>query len=178
VSIPPGGTQKFQITYTETGVHDTQGPLLQFDTNDPSGSQFISLSGTVAGDTGLKQHLATNPTANCGFGVVTLPDSRTITVQLFNVGLAPLNISGITLTSGSSDFTLTPAPTFPIQIAPGAESDITIQFLPTGSGDRTAEFTIVSDDPRSPFKITASGTGNIPTSGPMAEFLRFLGISH
>ncbi|HEY3705005.1 MAG TPA: choice-of-anchor D domain-containing protein [Terracidiphilus sp.] len=176
-AIAPGATQKFQITYTETGVHDTHG-LLQFDSNDPSGSQFISLSGTVAGDVGLKQRLALNPTSNCGFGIVEMPDNRSISVQLFNVGLALLNITGISRTAGSADFTLTPAPTLPIQIAPGAESDITLQFMPSGAGDLAAEFTIVSDDPQSPLKITASGTGVIPSSGPIAELLRLLGLTH
>jgi hypothetical protein len=176
VSIQPGATQKFQITYTETGVHETHG-LLQFDTNDPSGSQFISLSGSVVGNLGLKQRLAVNPTATCGFGIVEVGQNRTITVQLFNVGLAPLSITGITRSAGSADFTLNPAPTFPIPpIAPGAESDITIQFAPSGAGDLAAEFTIASDDPHGPIKITASGTGSLATADAFAQFLRSLGI--
>ena len=175
-SIPRGGTQKFQINYTEIGNHDSFG-LLQFSTNDASGTQFISLSGSVVG-AGFVQRLAANPGGNAGFGIVELPANRTISIQLFNVGLAPLNITGITRTAGSADFTLNPAPTFPIPIAAGGESDITIQFQPSGAGALKAEFTIASDDPHGPLKITASGTGSIPTAGPIAELLRLLGLSH
>ena len=176
VSIPPGGTQKFDVTYTETGSNNSFG-LLQFDTNDASGTQFISLSGSVV-NTGLTQRLAANPGANCGFGIVEMPANRSISVQLFNVGFADLNISGITRTAGSADFTLNPTPAFANPIAAGGAADFAIQFEPSGAGARNAEFTISSDDPHGPLKITATGTGTIPTSGPMADLLRMLGLTH
>src|SRR6185437_3305865 len=160
-----------------TGSNNSFG-LLQFDTNDASGTQFISLSGSVV-NTGLTQRLALNPTASCFFGTVELPDNRILSVQLFNVGFAPLNITNIARTAGSDNFALSPAPTFPLPaIPPDGESEITIQFTPSGAGNLSAEFTISSDDPHGPVKITTFGTGLVPAAGPMAELLRLLGLVH
>jgi hypothetical protein len=126
----------------------------------------------------LAQRLATNPIATMGFGTVTTGTNRTISVQLFNVGTAALNISGITLSNGSNDFSLNPAPTFPVPIAAGGESDITFQFAPSGSGALSAEFTIASDDPHAPLKLVANGSGIQAASGLWTQILTALGIGH
>jgi Abnormal spindle-like microcephaly-assoc'd, ASPM-SPD-2-Hydin len=177
VSVAPGATQAFQITFAPTTTGD-DFVLLELTTNDPSQATVnISASGTGV-NTGLIQRLATNPIAAVGFGTVTTGSNRTITVQLFNVGTAALSIASITLTNGSPDFSLNPAPTFPIAIPAGGESDITIQFAPSGSGALTAEFTITSDDPHSPLKLTANGTGIQAASSAWTNFLTLLGIGH
>ncbi|HEX4308937.1 MAG TPA: choice-of-anchor D domain-containing protein [Acidobacteriaceae bacterium] len=177
VSVAPGATQAFQITWAPTATGD-DFVLLQLTTNDPTqATSTIPASGTGV-NTGLVQRLATNPIASVGFGTVTTGANRTITVQLFNVGTAALNIASITLSNGSADFSLNPAPAFPIAIPPGGESDITVQFAPSGSGALTAEFTIASDDPHSPLKLTASGTGFQAASGFWTQFLTMLGLAH
>jgi hypothetical protein len=177
VSLAPGATQEFKVTFAPTTTGD-DFVLLQLTTNDPTqATRTIPASGTGV-NTGLVQRLAANPISTVGFGTVETGANRTVPVQLFNVGTAALNVSAITLSSGSHDFLVNPAPTFPIVIAPGGESDITLQFAPTGSGPLTAEFSIVSDDPRSPLKLTASGTGVQASSGFWAQFLTFLGLAH
>jgi hypothetical protein len=177
VSIAPGATQTFQITWAPTTTGD-DFVLLELTTNDPTqATRMIPASGTGV-NTGLVQRLATNPIATVGFGTVTTGTNRTIPVQLFNVGTAALNVASITLTNGSPDFSLNPAPTFPIALAPGAESDITIQFAPSGTGALSADFTIASDDPHSPLKLTASGTGRQAASGFWTQFLTQLGLGH
>lgn len=207
VSIAAGATQAFQITFAPTTTGD-DFVLLELSTNDPSqATVMISASGTGV-NTGLLPRIAINPVASvgsattpnsgtgvntnrnliqiltpnpfagAGFGTVTTGTNRTITVQLFNVGTAALNIASINLTNGSPNFSLNPAPAFPIAVAPGAESDITLQFAPSGSGALAAEFTIVSDDPHSPLKLTASGTGIQATSGFWTQFLTQLGLGH
>lgn len=177
VSISPGATQAFQITFAPTNTGD-KFVVLQLTTNDPTlATRTIPASGTAV-NTGLVQRLATNPIATVGFGTVTTGTNRTIPVQLFNVGTAALNIASITLTNGSPDFSLNPAPAFPIAIPAGGESDFTIQFAPSGSGALTAEFTIASDDPHSPRKLNASGTGLQAAAGFWTQFLTMLGIGH
>jgi hypothetical protein len=177
VSIAPGATQAFQITWAPTTTGD-DFVLLELTTNDPTqATRMIPASG-IGVNTGLVQRLATNPIATVGFGTVTTGTNRTIPVQLFNVGTAALNVASITLTNGSPDFSLNPAPTFPIALAPGAESDITIQFAPSGTGALSADFTIASDDPHSPLKLTASGTGRQAASGFWTQFLTQLGLGH
>ena len=177
LSIAPGTTQTFQVTFAPTVVSEALG-LLSLTTNDPTfATRFIATSGTGV-NTGLVQRLATNPIASVGFGTVTTGTNRTVPVQLFNVGTAALSVTGITRTSGSNDFTLNPAPTFPIAIAAGGESDITIQFAPSGSGAISAVFTVASDDPHAPLTLTASGTGIQATASFWTRFLTFLGLAH
>jgi photosystem II stability/assembly factor-like uncharacterized protein len=177
VTINPAGTQAFQVTFAPTVTGDAF-VLLELTTNDPTqATHTIPASGTGV-NTGLVQRLATNPIATVGFGSVINVANRSIPVQLFNVGTAPLSITSITLTSGSNDFSLNPAPTFPIAIPAGGESDITIQFAPSGAGALSAEFTIASDDPRTPRKLTANGTGVLPSAAFWAQFLTLLGLGH
>jgi Abnormal spindle-like microcephaly-assoc'd, ASPM-SPD-2-Hydin len=177
VSIAPAATQAFQVTFAPTAAGDVF-VLLEITSNDPTqATRMIPASGTGV-TTNLVQRLATNPISTAGFGTVTTGSNRTIPVQLFNVGTAPLNIASITLSNGSTDFTLTPAPTFPLAIPAGGESDITLQFAPSGAGLLTAEFTIASDDPRTPLKLNASGTGNLATSGFWSTFLTTFGLAH
>jgi hypothetical protein len=177
VSIAPGATEAFQVTYAPTAAGDDFA-ILSLTTNDPTqAARTIPASGTGV-NTGLVQRLATNPIASIGFGTVTTGTNRAVTVQLFNVGTAPLNVTSIILSNGSADFSLNPAPTFPIAIAPGGESDITVQFSPSGSGALMAEFTIASDDPHAPLKLTASGTGFQAASGFWNQFLTLLGLGH
>jgi hypothetical protein len=177
VSVAPGATQEFQVTFAPNATGD-DFVLLELTTNDPGQTNpLIQASGTGV-NTGLVQRLATNPIAAVGFGPTATGANRTVSVQLFNVGSAALSISSITRTSGSNDFSLNPAPSFPIVIPPGGESDITLQFAPSGSGAMTAEFTLASDDPRSPLKLSARGTGVQATAGFWARLLTFLGIAH
>ena len=134
---------------------------------------------------GADQRLATNPISSIGFGTVSVGFNRAIPVQLFNVGTSKLTIQSIALSANpqfaactSADFTLVPAPAFPIEIDPGGESDVTFQFAPSGAGPLCAEFTITSDDPTPTRKLTASGTGILPSAGFWATLLQNLGLAH
>jgi hypothetical protein len=177
VSIAPGATQAFQVTFAPTAAGDAF-VLLEITSNDTGqATRNIPASGTGV-NTGLLPRLATNPIASVGFGTVVGGQNRTIPVQLFNVGVAPLNISAINHTNGSNDFSITPAPTFPITIPPGGEFDVTFQFAPTGQGSLTADFSIVSVDAQSPLAITAYGSGDLASSSFWAQFLGLLGLAH
>jgi len=177
VSIAPGATQTFQVTFAPTAPGEVFA-LLELTTNDPSQTtRLISMSATGV-NTGLVQRLATNPIGTVGFGAVNTGSNRTVPVQLFNVGTAALSITSIARASGSNDFSLNPAPTFPIAIPPGGESDITLQFAPSGSGAISAVFTIASNDPHAPLTLTASGTGIQASSSFWTRLLTLLGLAH
>ncbi|HEY1986684.1 MAG TPA: choice-of-anchor D domain-containing protein [Terracidiphilus sp.] len=177
VSIAPGATQSFNVTFAPSADGDVF-VLLELQTNDGTqATRMIAASGTGV-STNLVQRLATNPFTTVGFGTVNTGANRAIPVQLFNVGTNALNITSVSLSNGSTDFSLTPAPTFPMAIPAGGEADITIQFAPSGAGVLDAEFTIVSDDPRSPLKLNARGTGNLASSGFWSQLLTTLGLAH
>jgi hypothetical protein len=63
-------------------------------------------------------------------------------------------------TDGSKDFTVSQAPTFPLQLNPGDPNGQTIEFsfTPTSRGDQTARFQIASDDPATPLTVVCTGT--------------------
>jgi hypothetical protein len=177
VAIAVGATQQFQVTFSPTTVGDAF-VLLEFTSNDTTqATRLIPASGTGV-NTGLLPRLATNPISAVGFGTVLGGSDRSISVQLFNVGTAALNISAINLASGSNDFSLTPTPVFPLAIPSGGEVDVTFKFAPSGAGASVATFSIVSDDARSPLTLTTNGTGDLASARYWAQFLTLLGLGH
>lgn len=177
VDINPGSTQSFQVTFTPSAPGDVF-VMLEFNTNDATqATRLIPASGTGV-NTGLLPRLASNPIQSIGFGSVTTGTDRSIPVQLFNVGTAPLNISGINLVSGSNDFSLSPAPTFPIVIPPGGEVDATFKFTPSAGGPITANFDVLWDDPNFTLTLSASGTGVLPSASFWTKLLQTLGLGH
>lgn len=176
VTLSPGATQAFQVTFAPSNPGDTL-VLLEITSNDTAqATRNLPASGTGV-NTGLLPRLAANPITSVGFGTVIGGQTRSIPVQLFNVGTAPLNISAINQINGSNDFSITPAPAFPITIAPGGEFDVTFQFAPMGQGPLTATFSIISDDAQSPLTLTASGSGDLASSAFWAPILGFLGLA-
>jgi hypothetical protein len=86
--------------------------------------------------------------------------TSTKTVDIYNVGNQPLNISSFVWKQGSTDFKVASGPTPAGPVAPGAKTSYQIAFSPSTSGDLSALFTVQSDDPtNSPWTINASGTG-------------------
>ena len=175
VSIAPGATHAFQVTFDPTAPGDAFD-WLKITCNDAQPSPLIFTSGTGV-STGLLPRLATNPIATVGFGTVFSGTDRTIPVQLLNVGTAPLNISAINRTSGSNDFSIFPVPAFPIAIPPGGQFNIAFKFAPSGGGPIAAIFSVTSDDTQSPLTITTSGTGYDPSAIFWSSFLEQLGLA-
>ena len=98
-------------------------------------------------------------TANVTTGTV----SRTFTIQ--NTGKASLTLSGTpkVAVSGtnSSDFTVTTQPTSPVAATSGTTT-FTVQFVPSGTGTRTATLSITNNDANeNPYDFSIQGTGLI-----------------
>jgi uncharacterized repeat protein (TIGR01451 family) len=81
------------------------------------------------------------------------------TVTLTNTGNVTLNFTSITLTG---DFTLTPAATCGLALAPGASCEIHVTFAPSAAGLLGGSLTITSDAPGSPHVVSLSGAGVAP----------------
>ncbi|UTI62276.1 choice-of-anchor D domain-containing protein [Paraconexibacter antarcticus] len=99
---------------------------------------------------------------NCdlGFGFTDVGATTTKQCTLFNVGSADLHVNSFTRSAGSAEFSILSGPATPVTIAPGSHIDYTLQFAPTSAGDKTATFSINSDDPSTPvLQLPASGTG-------------------
>jgi kumamolisin len=104
--------------------------------------------------------IAVNLQDDLGFGTVCRGQEFR-TLQVFNVGTRDLMMLSIGRVSGSSDFTLLPAPALPLAVAPGDQVDFTIRYQPTTHGvPEYATFRITSNDPVTPqLDVVASGAG-------------------
>jgi kumamolisin len=72
-------------------------------------------------------------------------------IRVYNVGNRDLMILSVTRFAGSADFNVLPAPATPLAIAPGAEVDFTVAFIPSAPGlTAAATIQIISNDPLTP----------------------------
>ena len=86
------------------------------------------------------------------------------TYSVTNEGTAPLRVSGVTVSgSDPSDYsaadTCTASP-----LIPGASCSVTTLFVPTSTGQRTAEVAVADNAPLSPQGAAVSGYGSGPNS--------------
>ena len=90
-------------------------------------------------------------------------------IEIFNVGVADLQINSVQRLMGSADFSVMPLPGTPLIVAPGEEIEFTVQFLPTVAGiPESAIIRISSNDPTAPFVDVAvtgmQGTSSLATA--------------
>jgi hypothetical protein len=164
-TIQPLANCSFLVTFTPTAV------------GARSATVNLSFGGGLAAQTVALQGTSGIPAFQSGpnpldFGSVAIGSSSylsNMSVTFTNIGTAPLNVSsGITITgTNSSDFctlideiggfTCAAIPAF--SVAPGASGAIPVGFGPRATGTRTAQLTLVTDDPGSPHMFTLNGTG-------------------
>ena len=102
---------------------------------------------------------------NTDFGTTALgtPVNKTFVIQ--NTGTANLSLTGITFTGvNAAEFTLVSPPTFPLSIALGNCSTITVRFLPSAAGTRNASINIANNDVTVPvydFTLVGNTTGSV-----------------
>jgi hypothetical protein len=157
VTVAAGATKTFDVIFAPSVATD-ESASFGIQSDDLSSPLPVLVSGR--GVQAAVARLSTNPSAATGFGTVASKNNRTISVQMFNTGTADLHVLAINVT-GSSDFSVDPAPVFPITIAPGGESDVTLKYAPTQSRDDNAAFEIVSDGIPASRTIQVYGTGRI-----------------
>jgi hypothetical protein len=87
--------------------------------------------------------------ATLDFGTIFIGDTMVMTAQLQNPGTADLQVSGITLSSGTSnDFTFSPAP--PFSVTPDGSQTLTVTYTPGDEGLDSGSLVIESNDPDEP----------------------------
>lgn len=128
---------------------------------------FFLLSGCAGTVSGGKSAGDTQPGTQSAPKIVVTPNTlafqnvvvgqkNTQTVQISNAGNADLDVSSITLTGAG--FSLGSIGV-PLQIAPGANKNITVSFAPAAvTNSAKAAISIASNDPGSPVNIGVQGT--------------------
>ncbi len=154
-AIDPGMSANFDVTFAplNAGARSANLVVISDDSNSPAS---VPLSGT-----------GRSPVANVSpspvdFGdVFTGESSAATTITLSNPGNQTLNVSSISFTgTNPGDFQSTAAATY--TIAPAASETFDVTFTPAAGGARSAQLSIVSDDPSSPTTTSLSGNGVVP----------------
>ncbi|MEO6727204.1 MAG: choice-of-anchor D domain-containing protein [Blastocatellia bacterium] len=141
---------------TDNGANFS-GPLTFPGTTTPLN---LLIRAVVMNDAQPVPRIGVPTSLNFGSSAVGVTQPQTLTIS--NTGSAPLNITSIT--SSNAQFTLLPV-TFPLTIAPGAQTQITVRFTPASAGAQTGTLTIASNDPATPSATVAlSGVGGSATS--------------
>lgn len=104
----------------------------------------------------------TPPSSN--FGSVRVATAAvttaTKTITLGNSGSAGSTLVISAITFSDPDYSLQPAPSFPITIAAGSNQAVTVEFDPSTAGAHGATLTVASNDPVTPTKsVNLNGTG-------------------
>src|SRR5205807_1609459 len=121
--------------------------------NAPHSPSTIALSGT-----GVQRELSvTLPCVN--FGNVLVGSTGVQNLTLTNSGSANLTIAQGTVTGTGYSIS---GPTFPLTLAAGQSSTLSVQFAPTATSSVSGGISLVSDAPNSPSTIALSGTGVQP----------------
>ena len=117
----------------------------------------------AVGTAGLGPEINVTPTP-VQFGPVAVGATPTLDVTIENLGGADLNVTGISITSGGPEFSVSGGLRPPdITIAPGNSHTVTVQFAPTAEQSYTGNLQILSDDNDEPtVDIPLDGTGAAP----------------
>jgi phosphatidylserine/phosphatidylglycerophosphate/cardiolipin synthase-like enzyme len=157
-SLAVSASCTLSITFKPTSAKSYSAYLL-VSGNAPGSPQTIPLTGT-----GLaKAPLATLSTSSINFQLTTVGKTNSATgVTLTNTGLAPLDLSSITLTgANAAQFAL--ASTCRSSLAVDASCSLSATFKPAAAAAYTAAISIASNAATSPQTITLTGTGTTHT---------------
>lgn len=148
-TVLAGKVQKVAVTFMPTSIGSKKA-VLAIKTNDPDEKTVtVSLIGMgSAPDISLSE-------ISHDFGSVLIDTPSAWTLTVSNLGNAVLSV--YTVTSSSPEFVASPAS---FKVEAGGSVGVTVTFKPTSLGPKSADLTIVSDDPDEPrlqVKLTGSG---------------------
>ncbi|GAA5484526.1 choice-of-anchor D domain-containing protein [Haloferula sargassicola] len=167
-TLAPGASADIAVTFYPSAA-GPRAAVLEIASDDADENPFtIALNGegtapviavSLDGGGGLEFG-----NASLDFGPVRVDAAGlSLDLTLSNTGTAPLlDLAAQFGGTHAGDFQLSPA-TLPASLAPGASTALTVTFLPTSSGARSASLALTSDDvDRNPFVIALGGTGEDP----------------
>src|SRR5207302_4594004 len=150
--LPPRQSSAFNVQFAPTATGSVSGSvsLVSVAPNSPS---TIALSGT-----GVQPQLSVTP-PSVSFGNVLVGSTGVQNFTLTNSGGASLTIAQGNFTGAGLSIS---GLTFPLTLAAGQSSTLSVQFAPTATGSVSGSVSLVSDAANSPSTIALSGTGVQP----------------
>ena len=149
-SVAAGASCTLSVTFKPTTKGNRTGTLSIAD-NAPASPQTVSL-------TGMGTVVKFAP-ATLNFGSVPVGQSSTPkTTTLTNTGTTSLSITSVSFTgTAAGDYSQTN--TCGTTVAAGASFTISVTFMPTATGTRSAQLSVSDNGGGSPQKVTLTGTG-------------------
>jgi hypothetical protein len=157
--VAPAATCTARVRFTPQSAGPKQARLALF--GDSEGGTMVFLSG---------EGLAPAATLSAGFdfgaqSVGTHGAAHSFTLR--NEGAAPLELAGVSLVGASPDqFVLSGDECTDAVLAAGDECQLRVRFAPESVGAKTARLRVGSAT--GPFSASLSGTGSLPTGGPVS----------
>jgi hypothetical protein len=166
LSMPPGDTQYFTLTFapTQTGVQ-TGRLRIGNDTFELSGEGTGSSSSVSYSYTSSTGVTPVSPSGNIVFANLRVGQSSTIQFTVQNTGSAATALSSVAVLpsgTGKPSFTLASLPALPATIQPNESVSFVVRFTPLTTGLITASLRVNSDT------FTLSGVGTTPD--PLPDF--------
>ena len=148
--LKPGKSCTFAVDLTADTVGTLTATLNIFDS---AGTQEVSLTASVI-DPIAQFNLKT-----LSFGSVAVNGSKTLPVQLKNVGLTDLNINNVSI-MGSNSTGLSASSGCPASLTPNSSCMIEVTFAPTAKGARAGSLAVTDNVAAGKSAIPISGTGH------------------
>src|SRR5437899_191410 len=152
LTLPPGQSSAFNVQFAPTTTGSASGGI-SLVSDAPNSPSTIALSGT-----GVQPQLCVTP-ASVSFGNVLVGSTGVQNLTLTNSGGANLTIAQASFTGAGFSIS---GLTFPLTLAAGQSSSLSVQFAPTATGSASGSVSLVSNAPNSPSTIALSGTGVQP----------------
>ena len=147
-SLASLGSCTANVTFTPTQSGTRTGSL-SFTDNASGSPQTVAL-------TGVGTVVDLNP-SSLSFGSTTVGGSKSQNTTLTNTGSVTLNISGISVTGDTTDFSQTN--TCAATVSVGQSCVITVTFQPGSAGGKSADLSVADDGGGSPQLVPLSGRG-------------------
>jgi hypothetical protein len=178
IVIGASGNATFDVTWTPSGVGPTTQDIVVTSDDADEGTYNFRVGGTAVSAvpeinvTGNGQNILdgdTTPDAadDTDFGTVTSGTNRTATFTIENNGYDTLNITGVTRSSGSADYTISGISP-PVAIPVAGSTTFAVTYSAAVFSATTAEISIANDDSdENPYTFTVGGTGQ--PAGPLVS---------
>lgn len=163
VTIQPGGTQQFTLTFAPTQPGAVTGRLT-------FGGDTITIDATGVGPqltyTYTSGSAAVPVTANGAviFTPLAVGSTESLTFTIQNAGNTAATLSSINLAAPSTIFALSGLPSLPATLSPNASIPFSISFSPNNTGSLTATLLVNG------VSFSVSGNGTSPPSLPAYSF--------
>lgn len=151
-TVQAGSSASLTVSFKPSSAGNASGSV-SITNSATSSPLLISLTGD--GQSSGNAGISVSPTS-LAFGSVADGSFSTLPVTISNTGSADLSVTGLSISSGSYDWS---GPSIPLTIAAGKNANVNIEFAPKTVGSLPATLTISSNASGSSPTVNLTGTG-------------------